>query len=121
MTRFALTALALMIATPLQAQTEGLVLTLLDGAAPGFEATLSFEQPGMVFGRAPCNRYSAQLDAPLPAFKPKAIMSTRMACPALDAEQQFFDLLGQMDQAELGDGVVTLTGAGHVMVFSSRP
>jgi heat shock protein HslJ len=48
-------------------------------------------------------------------------MSTKMACPELAAEQRFFELLGQMDHAEQAGALLTLTGAGHVMEFSSPP
>jgi len=125
MIRTALTALALMIAAPLAAplaaQTQAPVLTLLDGAAPGFDATLSLENPGFVQGNAPCNHYSARLTGTLPAFRVEAILSTKMACPDLAAEQRFFEVLSLMGHAVQEGDLLTLTGAGHEMVFSSQP
>ena len=121
MTRCALTALALTIASPLAAQTDLPLLTMLDGVAPGFEATLSLAEPGVVRGHAPCNSYSAPLIGTLPTFRVEAITATEMACEALAFEQPFFELLLLMDHAEQVDNVLTLTGAGHVMEFSSRP
>ena len=121
MTRFALTAaLALGLASPVAAQ-DLLTLTLLDGGTPPYTATLGLQKPGVVQGRGPCNSYSAPLTADLPAFKIAEIMATKMACPDLAAEQQFFDLLRQMDHVDQTADSVTLTGAGHELVFSSLP
>lgn len=127
MTRFAPTfLLVVLVASPLAAQTDppdipAWALTQLDGADPGFEASIALDQPGMVRGRGPCNRFTAPQNAVLPDFRVDAIMSTKMACPHSAAEQQFFDLLSQMDQAEQSDSILILTGAGHRLVFSSLP
>lgn len=111
-------ALALAL-TPLAALAEtGWPLTLVDGAAPGYSATLALDQSGQVHGRSPCNRYSGSLTDALPEFRVEALMSTRMACADLAAEQAFFDLLGRMERAERADRMLTLTGDGHVMVFT---
>jgi heat shock protein HslJ len=96
-------------------------LILVDGAEPGYPATLSMDQPGQVYGRAPCNRYSGSMIGSLPAFRVETVMSTKMACSDGEAEQKFFDLLSRIDQAEQADGMLTLTGAGHELVFSSLP
>ena len=121
MTRIPATVLALMFTSPLAAETSLPVLTLLDGAPPGLAASLLLDPAGSIAGRGPCNRYSAPQMADLPAFKVETIISTKMACADLAAEQLFFDLLTQMEHAEQSGGVLSLTGAGHVMVFSSRP
>ena len=103
------------------AADDGWPLTLVDGVAPGYTATLALDQPGKVYGRAPCNRYSGPRRGDLPVFRVEAVMSTKMACPEMAAEQAFFDLLTLMEHAEQGDGVLTLTGGGHEMVFSRQP
>ena len=118
MLRLGFTALALVLASPLAAETP---LTLLDGQPPGFMATLSLDDAGLVQGRAPCNRYSARWMGPLPTITLDAILSTKMACPEIDAEQRFFELLSLMDHAETAGDSVTLSGAGHVLVFSRLP
>lgn len=120
MFRFA-TAFALLTATPLMAETPPMVLTQVDGSAPGYDATLALDRPGFVRGRAPCNSYSARQTATLPDFKAEQVVSTKVACPDLSAEQRFFDLLRQMDRAEPTAEGLTLTGAGHRMVFSRLP
>ncbi len=123
MTRFAMMVafggFVLAGATALQAET--LTLTLVDGAPPAYAATVNLDTPDAVFGRGPCNRYSARLTGDLPAFRPEPIIATRMACPDLAAEQQFFVLLGQMEMADQQDGMLTLTGGEHVLVFSRLP
>lgn len=100
------------------AADTGWPLTLVDGAAPGYTATLALDQRGQVHGRAPCNRYSGSMTGTLPDFRVEAVMSTKMACADMAAEQAFLDLLTRMERAEKGDGVLTLTGDGHVMVFT---
>lgn len=122
MTRTA-AALCALLATPLAAQSNppdspDWPLVWLDGAEPGFAATLNREQDGLLRGRGPCNSYSAAVTGEPPAFKIEAVQSTKMACPDLAAEQRFFDLLPQMTHAGQLDGNLTLTGNGHVMVFS---
>lgn len=119
MTRLAL-SFAFLIPTAATAADTSWPLALVDGVPPGYVATLSMDQPGQVHGRAPCNRYSGSMTEGLPAFKVEAVMSTKMACADMEAEQQFFDLLVQMDRAEQSEDALTLTGAGHQMVFS-RP
>lgn len=121
MTRLAVALTAALTPFAVQAAHTGWPLTLVDGQTPGFTATLALDQPGKVHGRAPCNRYSGSLTATLPAFRVEAVISTKMACADMAAEQRFFDLLDQMDHAEQVGDVLTLTGAGHEMVFSSRP
>lgn len=118
MIRHALAACAL-AATPLSAETAA-PLTLLDGAAPGFAASASLTE-GVLQGRAPCNRYTARLTGPETGFAVDAILSTKMACSEMAAEQRFFDVLSQMTQAEQTDAGLRLTGGGHELVFSSLP
>jgi len=97
-------------------------LTLLNGAPFKARATISFPSKGKASGMAPCNHYNANQDAPLPWFEITSVASTKMACPDLKAEHQFFSVLQTMTQAEaLGDTLILSNDAGDEMVFKSAP
>ena len=97
-------------------------LTLLNGAAFKARATISFPSKGKASGMAPCNHYNANQSAPLPWFEIRSVASTKMACPDLKAEHQFFSALQTMTQAEaLGDTLILSNDAGGEMVFKSEP
>ena len=46
---------------PVDLATKDWVLVLMDGVAPGYQATLNLDAPGRVTGISPCNRYFADL------------------------------------------------------------
>lgn len=93
------------------------VLAEVDGAAPGWSATLNLSEPDRVVGQAPCNRYFAPVSRDGTAFALGPIGATRMACDDLPAEQEFFRLLALMTSAEEQPDEVILTGGGHQMRF----
>ncbi|EEW25416.1 META domain-containing protein [Rhodobacter ferrooxidans] len=97
-------------------------LQSLDGAAFAATATVELATPGQLAGQAPCNRYGAELLAPLPAFRPGPIWATRMACADLRLEADFLAALAAMTQAELSEGpVLRLTGPdGRHMEFAPK-
>ena len=82
-------------------------------------ATLRIEADGRIGGKAPCNSWSSQNAAELPALSLKGIRATRMACDKLAEEQSFFDALSAMTEAALdGDKNLILTGPdGRSMEF----
>lgn len=95
-------------------------LVSIDGTAVPYRATLQFAQTGEISGQAPCNRYSAAQSATLPAIRIEAIAATRMACPDLPAETQFFDALQSVTLAEVSGQTLVLSGpVGPVMVFQT--
>lgn len=97
-------------------------LVELNGAPFTARATMAFPEKGLVTGKAPCNSYSASQSVPLPWFELGPIMSTKMACPDMQDEQQFFDALAQMSLAEtLNDTLILRNDEGHEMVFKSAP
>lgn len=93
----------------------------IDGTPFPAEATLEFPEPGGIAGTAPCNRYSGALTAPYPWFALGPVMSTRRACPDLDAETRYFAALAAMEIAEVSGAVLVLSNeAGREMVFHAR-
>ncbi|PIE09518.1 MAG: META domain-containing protein [Rhodobacterales bacterium] len=91
--------------------------SLSGGTAP--RATISFPEPGLVAGEAPCNAYSGRQTAPYPWFKIEDISATRLACDALDQETRFFDALRSMTEAEtLGTTLILRNTEGGEMVFT---
>lgn len=103
---------------------RGAIWTLqeLDGKPFLARATISFPSKGQVSGQAPCNKYAATQTVPLPWFKLGPVMSTKMACADLAAEQRFFQALGEMTLAETLAGTMILSNdRGREMVFKSSP
>jgi heat shock protein HslJ len=97
-------------------------LVELDGKPFTTRATIAFPAKGKVTGQAPCNTYASTQTVPLPWFKLGPIMSTKMACADLAAEQQFFDALAAMTLAEtLGNTMILTSDDGREMVFTTAP
>lgn len=97
-------------------------LVELDGTAFPASATLSFPEKGRIAGQAPCNTYSGTQTAPYPWFETGPILSTKRACPDLNAETAFFAALSVMSIAEVSGGTLILSNeAGREMVFTSAP
>ena len=95
-------------------------LIALDSAPFTARATIQFAEDGRVTGQAPCNSYFAAQTAPYPAFNVENIGATRMACPDLAAETQFFTALQSMSRSEvLGDTLILRNDAGREMVFKA--
>ncbi len=93
-------------------------LTEINGKAFNDRAILSFPSQGRVEGKAPCNGFAAEQTAPYPWFKLGPILSTKMGCPNLDAEDQFLTSLAAMRIAETLSGTLILSNEqGQTMVF----
>ncbi len=93
---------------------------LQDDPAP-FRASITFPEQGRVAGAGPCNLFAAEQISPYPWFELGPIAATRRACPDLDAEQQYFELLSAMTLAEVnGDVLILSNEAGQEMVFQRR-
>lgn len=96
------------------------VLTELDGTPFADRATLQFPETGRIAGEAPCNRYSGVMTTPYPWFAATQVVSTRMACPSLDAEAKFLEALTAMTLSEvLGDVMILSNDAGREMLFKA--
>ncbi|WP_054006933.1 META domain-containing protein [Cypionkella psychrotolerans] len=110
---------ALMLAACVETGQAGTdwVLATVDGAAVDYTATLSLAEPGRVIGQAPCNRYFADVARDSGAFELGMIGTTRMACLQIKGEAEFFQTLQGIEMADETPTKLTLTGAGHQMVF----
>ena len=96
-------------------------LVSLDGAPFTATATISFPEQGSVSGQGPCNRYSASQNTFYPWFELGPILSTRRACPELNAEAAFFAALSEISLAEVAGDVLLLTGEnGRELTFEAR-
>ena len=96
------------------------VLTEVNGSPAPATLQLTFPEPGMLVGTAPCNTFRAAVTAPYPWFAIGPILSTRRSCPQLANEAAFFKLLAAMELAEtLGDTMLLSNSAGSVLVFTS--
>lgn len=96
------------------------VLLELDGTAFPARATLGFPETGKIAGDGPCNRYSGVMTTPYPWFDVGQVISTRMACPDLQAEAAFFKALSEMTESEVaGDTLILRNEAGREMVFTA--
>jgi heat shock protein HslJ len=92
-------------------------LVSVDGAEATAQTTIRIDEPGRLGGQGPCNRYFADVTGPLPTFRPGMIGSTKMACPDMAAEAQYFAALQAIERAELTDDSLRLSGGGHELVF----
>ena len=83
--------------------------------------TIEFPEEGRIAGQAPCNRYFATQTAPLPWLEIKQIGSTKMACPGLDLETQYFGVLQKMTTVEVtGDTLVLKSDGGETLVYKKN-
>ncbi len=95
-------------------------LTEIDGQPFAATATLNFPEPGRITGVAPCNSYSADLDAPYPWFDAQHLSMTRMACDDLAAENKFLQALHDMTLSEVSGNTLILSNvAGREMLFTA--
>ena len=97
------------------------VLHSIDSTPFEARATLTFPEEGVIAGEAPCNRYSAQQTVPYPWFSTERIISTKRACPDLEAENHYLRALSEMTLVETaGDTLLLSNDAGREMVFRAE-
>lgn len=83
--------------------------------------TISFPEQGRIAGQAPCNRYSGSQTVPLPWFKVTELAASKMACPALDLEAQYLNLLQDMTTAEItGNMLILRSDEGKSLTFKNN-
>ncbi|WP_025054760.1 META domain-containing protein [Sulfitobacter noctilucicola] len=73
------------------------------------QATLTFPTRNVIAGRGPCNSYQSRNAVPFPWFGAEPIRSTRMACPSLAQETEFFNALQAATIAKVTDGLLVLS------------
>jgi heat shock protein HslJ len=102
-------------------QTDGTdiwVLKTMNELSVAPLVTISFPEEGRIAGQAPCNRYFANQTVPLPWFEVEGLGSTKMACPELATEVQYFDLLQKITTAEItGDTLILKSDNGQTLVY----
>ena len=94
---------------------EGIPAAIIDSEEDAFTLLFNGEEM-MVSGRTNCNRFFGNyeaIDGTL-AFGDNMGM-TRMACPNMEYEQPFVDMLDQVDGFSINGDMVTLTGDGQVL------
>jgi len=102
-------------------QTDGTdiwVLKTMNEVNVATLVTISFPEEGRIAGQAPCNRYFGNQTVPLPWFEVKGLGATKMACPELAMEGQYFDLLQKMTTAEItGNTLILKSDNGQTLVY----
>ncbi|MFV0243693.1 MAG: META domain-containing protein [Qingshengfaniella sp.] len=94
-------------------------LTEVNGAPYDKRATLRFPEDGRIAGQGPCNNYFGPLTGTPGDLSLGPLATTQMACPDLEAERLFLDLLSGMTQADVGSDTVRLHDPqGNTMVFA---
>ena len=105
-------------------QTQGTDVWILDkmnGIPIATLVTIEFPKEGEIIGQAPCNRYFGEQNAPLPWFEIKGMGATKMACPNLDLEVRYFNLLQKMTTAEVAQDMLILrSDTGNLLVFVKK-
>ena len=97
-------------------------LASLEDAEPPGPLSIEFDG-GKASGKAFCNRFFGEYRRDGAILHVGAVAATRMACPQLDAEQQFFGRFTETDTYEIdADGRLTLVDrdGGRGLVFE-RP
>lgn len=93
-------------------------ISSLNGESYDKRGTLTFPEDGRIAGEAPCNNFNGSIDGTPAAFTLGPMVSTRKACPDMEAETEFLKLLNGMTSAEISDGQIILRdGQGNSMTF----
>lgn len=93
--------------------------------ATGFDTTGAMHSPTIAFdqgqnrvsGHGSCNRYTGGFTLTAPdkiAFSPMA--ATKMACPGLNVESRYFELLNKANKWSIKDGVLTLSQDSNALL-----
>ncbi|NIZ62482.1 META domain-containing protein [Sedimentitalea sp. CY04] len=95
-------------------------LVEMDGQPFTATTTLHFPEQGRIAGAAPCNTFTATMDAPYPWFEIQELSLTRMACDDMTMEHQFLQTLQDMTLSEVSAGTMILSNVdGREMVFKA--
>lgn len=95
-------------------------LAELDGQSTTSQPTLTFPGKGQISGHGPCNAYTADMPAPYPWFEIGRIARTKTACPNLEMEDRYLEVLAGMTQSEVsGPTLVLRNDSGQELVFTA--
>lgn len=90
----------------------------IDGAVFQEVAQVEFGPDDQIKGQAPCNAFTALLDAGLPEFVIGEMIVTDSICDEIEAESRFLSALQDMDRMRMqGEDLVLSNDAGREMVF----
>ena len=109
--------LSLLLVTPALAEDGPWRLDSLNGQPVGAEVTLDLAQADRVAGQGPCNRYFGEPVGLAPAFAVDALGATKMACPELTLEADYFAALSAVTQVDESESRLVLAGPGVELVF----
>ena len=102
-------------------QDTPFTLILVDDKETQISASLILGKNGEVSGRAPCNGYFGKTTVPYPWFQVETIGATKMACPNLSDETDYFNRLKSMTLSEVsGDTLILSNDEGQNLVFKTR-
>ena len=103
--------------------TGDFTLISVQGQPAPYAAQISFADD-RVTGQGPCNRFFGQLVQDATQLRIENLGSTRMACPDLAGEAEFFALLGKVHQADRPKGELVLLdskGTAVLHFVSAQP
>ena len=110
--------------TPLELVGTSWVALEIDGRpATGGQSTLEFMANGKAAGRAGCNRYSGGVELHGPSIRFSDQVSTKMACPApqMEQEQRFLNALQGVSSLRLQRDELLLLDASGAVRMRLRP
>lgn len=103
-----------------EAAPSGMVWRLdeVNDAPATYPATLRLLDDGRVIGAAPCGRFQARQDAPLPWVEITDITPSATRCARAQDQQAFFLVLEAMDFAEIsGANLLLSNDSGQSLYF----
>lgn len=101
---------------------ENWELIEMDGEAvdeifPDKHPTIEFKvKENQVAGFAGCNQFRGQLILDETYMKIVGVVSTKMACPALDEEEEFLAILQEVEQYDIAGGELSLWSGGQLLL-----
>ena len=91
-------------------------LVRMNGADAPAKVTMDLSEAGRAAGQAPCNRWFGGVEGTLPEFRLTGVGATRMACPDMQAESDFFAALDSVREARMEGDRLILAGEGGVQL-----
>lgn len=96
------------------ASMEGIPASAIDSEDDAFTLVFNGEET-MVAGRTNCNRFFGSYNAADGALSFGEMGMTRMACPDMEFEDAFVQMLGKVDGFSIAGDVLTLFGDGQTL------
>ncbi|MDB6176752.1 META domain-containing protein [Paracoccus sp. Z330] len=93
------------------------VLVGMDGGTVPLRNVTLVVDGSQISGRGPCNSYSTQNNANLPALELSPIVSTKMHCKDAPLENRFFSVLQTANEMEFYGGVLKVKSPQTWLIF----